>query len=532
MDCRPLKDEQGFSLVEVLVAALVLVTGMLAVLTLITEAQSATFSTQARSGATALVREVTEGARAVPYEQLVTTGLVADLQQQVNLGDDDPATPGWQVRRGTLSYTVAVGVCATDDARDRYGNHEAGQFCASGDTGTAPAQCSSLLRVTALVGLPGAGTTAGAVAGLGDCGLDVDFDGAVDGLVDAAGSVCVGACAVGGVDPSPADAKRIVVLVRWDRGQGARYVLQATTVANPGLAGAPAIASLTTSPGSTVTSAATTAVQLTAATSASASTVAAYLDGTQQGTATGAGTAWTFTWPLGSVSGGTTPGATEVVDGSYLVGLKAFDANGQFGQSRSVTVLLNRRAPYPPVDLRVGRNGGAVDLEWQPNPERDIATYRGYRSSGGSWTLVCETVATACQDTGAPATGTPSYTVVAVDRDAAGALREGALATTATVPLLNTRPNPPTALVATSSAGTTILTWSAPAVADVDPGDSIDHYIVYRDGQQYADRYERTADATPTTWTDTHVDGQAHTYSVTAVDTHLAESTMLGPVTR
>ncbi|MCW3041258.1 MAG: prepilin-type N-terminal cleavage/methylation protein, partial [Solirubrobacterales bacterium] len=489
MKSQPPRGERGFTLVEVLVAALVLVTGMLGVLTLTIEAQSATFSNQARTGGTALVREVTEGVRAVPYDQLVTGPLAARLQAQTNLGDDSPTVPGWQIHRGALDYTVSVGVCATDDPRDGYGNHPAGQFCASGTTGTTSAQCAQLLQLGVGAGLPGAGVTAAAAVGLGDCGLDVDLDGAVDGLVDLAGTLCVGTCALGGVDTSPADAKRVVVLVRWDRGKGSRYVLQAATIANPGLAGAPAITALTATPSGAVTSAATTSVVLSAATSNPAATVAAYLDGTQVGAATGTGSAWSFTWPLGTVSSGSTPGANEVVDGSYLVGLKAYDDNGQFGQSRALTVLVNRRAPYAPRALRTGRNGMGVELEWQPGTERDIVTYRGYRSTGSGWVLVCETVATTCRDENAPG-GMPSYTVLAVDRDAAGDLREGAMATTSTVPLLNTPPVAPTNLVATSASGTTVLTWSAASPGDHDLGDSVDHYTIYRDGQAYQNRYE------------------------------------------
>ncbi len=531
MDGQPCKDDQGFTLVEVLVAALVLVTGMLAVLTCITQAQSTTWSTQARTNANAIVREVVEGARSVPYEQLVSSTLVTSLQSKTGLGDAQLGTPGWQVNRGNFTYTLSVGVCTMDDSRDRLGTHEPGQFCVTGTTGTPATTCSNLLQVSGLVALPGAGATAGAVAGLGDCGLDVDFDGKVDGLVDLAGSVCVGTCAVGGTDPSPADAKRVVVLVRWDRGAGGRYVLQGTTAANPGLAGAPAITSISSPTTIPVTNAATTAVQIAATSTASATTVAAYLDGTSNGTATGSGTSWSYQWPLGSVSSGSAPNAGEVVDGSYLVGLKAFDDNGQFGQSRALTVSVNRRAPYAPQALRAGRNGTAAELEWQPSPERDIELYRGYRSSGGSWVLVCTTTDARCQDPSPPAIGTLTYTVVAVDRNAAGALREGALAPDASAPLLNTAPYPPTNLVATKANGTNVLTWSAPAGGDPDIGDSVDHYAIYRDGTLYTNRYDRTADATQRTWTDTKVNGEVHTYRVAAVDTHLAESAMLGPVT-
>ena len=48
----------------------------------------------------------------------------------------------------------------------------------------------------------------------------------------------------------------------------------------------------------------------------------------------------------------------------------------------------------------------------------------------------------------------------------------------------------------------------------------------------YASRYDRTGTGADLTYTDTHPDGVTHTYYVTAVDTQLAESPLLGPVTK
>ncbi|WP_354698124.1 hypothetical protein [Paraconexibacter sp. AEG42_29] len=529
MDRTRHTDELGFTLIEVMVAACILVSGILVVLTFIIEAQATTFTNQARANANALVREAVEGAKSVPNDQLVNATLVDTMRQRVGMSDDELGVPGWQLQRGGIVYTVSVGVCAVDDPRDGIGTHEAGIFCASGTTGTAVEACSQLLSIVGDVGLPGAGVSGAAAAGLGDCGLDVDFDGQVDGLVDVAGSVCVGACALGGVDTSPADAKRVVVLVRWDRGGGSRYVLQGTTVANPGLAGAPAIATLTSSVASPVTGPGVTEIQVGATTSVGAATVGAYVDGTQRGTATGSGTSWSFRWPLGTVSGGSAPGADEVLDGSYLVGMKAFDVNGQFGQSRSLTVLLNRRAPYPPGGLQAGRNGAAADLEWQPSAERDVELYRGFRSTGSGWTQICESTTPSCTDPSPPGIGILTYTVAAVDRDAAGNLREGAKATSASAPLLNAAPYAPSGLTLSKASGAPVLSWSASA-GDPDIGDGVDHYRVYRDGTALSSRYDRTGNSTAVTWTDTQTGGQAHSYWIVAVDSHLAESTLVGPV--
>ena len=92
--------------------------------------------------------------------------------------------------------------------------------------------------------------------------------------------------------------------------------------------------------------------------------------------------------------------------------------------------------------------------------------------------------------------------------------------------------NAPTNLTASSAGSNTVLSWSAPGIQDPDLGDSIAFYRIYRDGSAYANRYDRTGTGADLTYTDTHPDGVPHTYYVTAVDTQLAESPLLGPVTK
>jgi hypothetical protein len=125
-----------------------------------------------------------------------------------------------------------------------------------------------------------------------------------------------------------------------------------------------------------------------------------------------------------------------------------------------------------------------------------------------------------------------TYYAVALDATPAGATREGQASASDTVLATNSAPNPPATLSASTSGGATVLSWTAPTVADPDLGDSIDFYRVYRDGTAYEDRYDRTATGAQLTWTDTRTNGQTHTYWVAAVDTQLAESPKTGPVTR
>lgn len=522
---RQLGSEAGFTLVETMVAAAVLLTGMLGVLTMLGQAATATYSTKAREQGVAVQRELIEAARGIPYDQLSPNTVAQRVQQTPGTGLGDASTDtGWTIRRRGVTYAVSIGVCSVDDPADGQGTKDGSTFCATGSGATSQQQCANLLQSGATVGL-GVGTA------IGDCGIDVNLDGTVDNLTQASVGICLLICtpAGGTTDATPEDYKRVVTLVRWDRGSGSRYALQSTTIANPGLSSAPAVNTLTTTAPDPILSG--TTASFAATINRAPETVSWSVDGSQQGAATGSGTSWSFQWALGSVSGGTTPNADEVLDGSYVVGAKAFDAYGSFGQSRSLTIRVNRRAPYAPARFEAGRNGAVVDFEWSPSPERDVEGYRVYRDPvSGADVQVCSlTRETTCQDPSPPA-GAVSYYVVAVDRNATSSLREGDRATD-TIRATNTAPHPPTGLSASLSNGNVVLIWTASA-GDPDAGDGIDFYRIYRDGQAYGDRYDRTPSGASVTFTDTKTGGLQHTYSVVAVDQDLAESTMLGPVTR
>lgn len=479
----PLRAESGFTLIEVLVASIVLVTGLLGTFALVDRANSTTFTTRAREGAVALGRQVLDSAHGVSYTKLNDQRLSGALQQLPGLGDSQLQDGRYTIVRRGVVYTVTTSVCSYDDAADSTGPHGSGQFCADS---------------------PGGGSGA-------------------SGTLDFGGTTADGSVAVGG--GSPDDYKRVVATVSWTRG-GAHAVRGATIVDNPGTSGGPGITAFATA-NTSITNPATTSVTFSATTSDAPATMNWAVDGTAQGTPTGAGTSWSFAWPIDSL-----------VDGDYMVSTQAFDTAGLSGSPRSMTVTLNRYAPQAPTGLDGGRNGGTVDLEWLQNPERDISGYRVYRTSGSGTSLVCPASGTtpvqgtSCQDMSPPGDATLTYVVKAVDKDSSGAYREGAPSAQVRVTKTNNPPNPPTSLLASSSGGTTILRWTAPAIPDPDPGDSIAFYRIYRDGVSYLDRYDRTGLGTDLSYTDRSPGGSTHTYYVTAMDTHYAESTALGPVTK
>ncbi len=513
-------------LVETLVAAALLLVGMSGILTLLDNASSTSRNTQTREAGTALQREVIEAARSIPYEQMTPNTLAGLVSQRPGLGDSQLGGLGWTVNRRGAVFTISIGVCTVDDPRDGIGPHEAGVFCRSA-TGASTEECSQWLSVSGDLLTPVGGAGAGVTAG--DCGIDVDLNGTVDGLAELTASLCLlGSCGVT-PDTAPADYKRVVSLVRWPGG----WNLQTTTVNSPGSAAAPAATTLTATP-STLTTGST--VSLTATVAPAPATVSFAVDGRQVGTGTAVtpGT-WTGQWNLGSVT--TTPGAQpangETLDGSRLVSAKGFNQYGQFGATRSAAVVVNRRRPFVPARVGAGRNGTVVEIEWSPAKELDVEGHRVYRSVLGlGRTEVCTLArVTSCRDTNPPNAALVTYEVVAVDRDPLGNLREGDVSSGVTVTQTNRPPPPPTNLSAVLVSTGVQLTWSAPSGPDPDLGDAVDHFNIYRDGTAATDRIDLT-DVTSTTWTDASSGGIPHSYYVTAVDKHLAESTVLGPVTR
>ena len=521
---RLLHDQRGFTIVEVMVAAALLLTGLVGTLTMLQGASNTTTTTKAREQGIGLQRELLEAARSVPYEQLVPTSIVTKVQAVGGLADQN-AGGGWTIRRRGVTYTVSLGVCSVDDAGDGTGTRDPGYFCATGAGNANASACINALGRTG--NIQGEGATGSVV---GDCGIDLDLDGEVDNLLGCGASGCAGA----GTDSNPDDYKRIVSLVRWDRGGGTRFAVQAETIPNPGVSASPAITSLTPSIGGTiltgqVTSA--TSIRFDAVTSTTPAAVAWSLDGTPKGTAAGTGTAWNFTWSLGSVSASGTPNSDEILDGSYIISTKAFNSYAFGGAPRAKTVVLNRRIPYPVRNFSGGRNGSNVEFEWTPNSERDIEGYKVFRVGGRRRPGRVQPHAEDGLPGHEPAPGTDvTYYARAFDKDSAGTLREGDASATHLVTTTNNAPSPPASLTASfQGSGNAVLSWPA-SPGDPDSGDSIDHYNIYRDGQAYADRYDRTATGSILTFTDTKTGGTIHTYWITAVDTQHAESVIVGAV--
>src|SRR4051794_22581933 len=140
--------EDGFSIVEVIVAALILAIGVAGTLLIITGASASTQATTSTEGATNLTRELTERARELPYGQLATATAAAQLQALPGLATTSGG-PAWTVVRRNVTYTITLDICALDDPKDGIGSHGGASFCSSvAPSGTGDASPQDFQKVT------------------------------------------------------------------------------------------------------------------------------------------------------------------------------------------------------------------------------------------------------------------------------------------------------------------------------------------------------------------------------------------------
>ncbi|MEX2196449.1 MAG: prepilin-type N-terminal cleavage/methylation domain-containing protein [Thermoleophilaceae bacterium] len=478
------RGDDGFTLIELSITIAVLLVGVLGTVALIDGASATTANNKAREGATALAREMTELTRSVPYDDLDTTQIPVELQSRPGLADSS-ADPGYTLERRDFTFTVSVSACSVDDGKDGLGSH------------------------------------GGAV------------------------TFCPESSTTGANDRNPDDYRRVTVGLTWTRNGRDETARQTTLVTNPAGGLGPSVKDFQIlSPATaTITSGAITDASFDVQTSATPESVEWYVNGAAQGVASGSGTDWNFTWPVASF-----------LDGTYLVQARAFNEEGRSGVARVMTVVLNRFAPQAPQGVGAGRNGTGsdVDVEWHANGEGDVIGYRVYRVTGGIAERACPEAGAgtdaflegtlSCVDPSAPAGGPLEYTVMAIDRDAEGQIREGG-ETAAPVAEGNSAPGVPGDLVTCAGgtsgcngpdgtpapSGTTAVSWS-PAT-DPDTGDTIAFYRIYRDGTGYSARLDRLyPTGGPLVWVDDETGGTAHEYRVSAVDQDFAESTLAGPV--
>ena len=467
------RDERGFTLIEVMVTMLILVVGIAGAIAMIDGANARTLANKEREAGNALTREVIEAARSVPYRQLTPATAIGQLQAIPGLEDTAPGG-AWTVERRNQTYTIALSVCSVDDDQD------------------------------------GLGTTGG-----GFCTAQTSAD-----------------------DQNPDDYKRISVDISWQRGGITRDIKQVGIVNNEASSAGPSVEFTSQSPGGLGTTEITSSTpNMNFGVQAEDGTVVIRfaVDGVLLDTATS--TSATFTWHIDSAG-------THIPDGTYIVSVTAFDAEGTPGPTKSRTIRLNRDAPVAPQDVFGGWNsrwGDATDLvelQWVRNTEPDVTGYRVYRRTASGDELVpgCDEPTkptfTDCRDLNPPTGATIDYYVVALDQNpSTGLPREGDKSLILTATRATTKPNQAATLSAVQDDDSVVLVWDdAPAFSPPYTGSPVIFYRVYRDGTALSDRIARTGQEALTSYRDIGGAAASHKYYVTAVDENFSESDPLGPV--
>jgi hypothetical protein len=317
---------------------------VLGALTLFEAMSVRTLANKQREGANSLARQLVEQVRAVPYGQLNDNSIEQRMQALPGLSDSNDGDAGWQVKRGT-TYTVTARTCTVDDPKDGVGANVGTDYCRV-STGSG---CQSTIDVSGQASTPTTdvrlclslgGETVSTLCGA----VGTSASGTIGGVAGGIGSngsanVCNSSTRL---DDNPNDYKLALFVVTWNDGQ--HRDRQATVIPNPGEGAGPAITSLTQ------TATTTGSMSFSAATTTDAASVQWSIDGSIQGRATLVGTAASFTWTFPS----------DLVDGTYIVGARAYDASGASGIARTLTVTINRGKPKIVTGFVAGRNGSIM----------------------------------------------------------------------------------------------------------------------------------------------------------------------------
>ncbi len=231
--------EDGLTIVEVMVAMVVLLVGVLGTMTLIDGSLASTSRTTAREQGTNLARDLVERSRQAAYKEMTMALAPATLRATLPAADAATALAGstFHVTRRGVDYTVTVFACSIDDPTDGAGVGDA-TFC---DTPTTPPAPNS----------PPPGPAAAVnVLGIARTSLSGSY---LETVCDALGVPAIATRLLGALNPvvpisvcpngsgtdvrydaQPDDLRRVRVDVSWNRN-GHGSISQTTLLTNPHL---------------------------------------------------------------------------------------------------------------------------------------------------------------------------------------------------------------------------------------------------------------------------------------------------------
>jgi prepilin-type N-terminal cleavage/methylation domain-containing protein len=512
--------DDGFTLVELVIAMAVILVAVLGTLTLLDRANAQTSDSKSRQTANGLIRDIVETAQGVRYNQLTSSGIKTELQSN-GFSDDVPASSTWEVSRNGITFKLDVTACIVDDPNDGLASHASGAgYCADSPAGSGDSNGDDYRRVT---------ITATPPTNLGQ---------------PLTQTTVVGANRItnpGGTGPGGGTATSNEIKEMKITGPSL-YNGQVAPCSN---------ASSCTFPGPTTATVTPKAVSFRAVTAYTAQRIVFTVDGQVMATLNGPGTTFDWTWTL--------PDGQP--DGNYVVAAQIFDATGANAISTPspLVVTVNRYVPdstaFAPT--AAGRNplwNNLPEIETYPTTDttarvdRDVTGFLVTRYVNGTSTgTACQTFSPNlrhCQDTNPPSCcgSTVVYRIAPTGRNPDGSAHAGAsTAASRNVNLPNTRPLEPEAVTIVRSGTQVTLSWTnPPGSGDPDAGDCIDFFRIYRRSEglnswEFTDRVDRTVfgnAAEPcggsgeSSNTITLIEDTSTTkrYRVTAVDTNLAES--------
>lgn len=482
---RRLAAAEGFTIVEALVATLVLTVGLLTAFMMLSITLHASADVRAREGGVTLARQITEDARSIPYSQLSSSGIVSQLQAMPGLAAASSGST-WTIVRNGFTYTVTASVSTLNDPKDTSGAVDIKQVSATVSWTTFQGKTHQVTETTAM-------STAGQDPG----------------LIASSLALAASQQGVGGIS-GPANGTAPVV----------------------------------TSTGIT-----SLQFQVTAPTGTTAIvwTLNGGKQPTWNGSAPSSGTIWTSAaWPVSGLSDGTYTVGAQAEDANGVLGPPVTITVRLIRNVPSAPNVTGYG--FNPNVMVAGSATLGADLQWAANPEMNVVGYRIYKSGVGkicetsttAFSANCGANAwcstpTACVDLGATSSN-PTYTVTALYYNATNTLQEG---NPVSVTLASGTPVPPPAVpqvsmsVVTQPDDTAILTWSPPA-----GGTPVSFYRIYRGGDNYSNRYDTvpaSSCSTTCTYHDTNRTSST-SYWVTAVGgttpgSDMAESLATGPVT-
>lgn len=240
------RGEDGFTLIEVMVAMILLVVGVLAMLAMVEGSLTSTNRTTAREQATNLVRELVERSRQIPYASTTTSAAPAALAAAL---PEAPAVSGttFTVRRRNVDYAVTVTACSIDSPSDGAGVGDA-SFCDAPDPSHHPGSAmvgTGLALGPNVLGLPVSLAAGGSLintvcnaVGTNTAILNQVSDVGTSLLALAGNGAQLSACPSSSegtiaFDTTPEDLRRIRVKVDWTEGQSSGSLTQATLLTTP-----------------------------------------------------------------------------------------------------------------------------------------------------------------------------------------------------------------------------------------------------------------------------------------------------------